>query len=327
MANSWIDSFAIVLAATVFLVGCLDFLLGKSGRKQLQSGLETFWLRLSYVKLPTLGLDEAQSFLRFLDSVFGPRLVSWRRLFSVALFVVVLIVFAYLTFEASRVASGKPLRWPFIAPHWETGFPGQVVPAMISISITRMIVSGCVRLVGRVQFSTLAFLVACALAGYISTVFTFALGYIFGPIQDMVVSAIGIGVHYITHLDDVTQGREYVFKYAFPFWWSQIKIGFALAYGATRAPFVAAYLLFSLAQENDWLVRTWYDYCIALGFGGIRILFAIAFIGSWIFLPPVKWISSLIMLRLAESERGALTAVATGLALLAKLLQEYLKAS
>ena len=71
----------------------------------------------------------------------------------------------------------------------------------------------------------------------------------------------------------------------------------------------------------------WYDFFIALGVGGIRIIFAVVFLASWIFLQPLRWISSLILLRLAEAERGALTAVAAGVAVLAKLIQQWIKSS
>jgi len=262
-----------------------------------------------------------------LDAIFGRRLLSIHRAVATTLFVAALICIAYVVFEATRAATGKTFRWPFIKPHWETGFPWQVLPAMISISVTRLIVDGSIRVFGKFKWGTLAFLVAIGLAGYMSAAFAMLVAFAFEPILLAILSAVATAFHYITHFDEVGIEGQYQLFHFLPLLWARIMIGVSLAFVAIRDPFLAWWFFFGLAQHNDeGLVRAWYDFCISTGVGGIRVLFAVAFIGSWAFLPPLKWITSLIVLRLAEAERGALTAVGAALAVFAKLIQEYAKA-
>ena len=237
MSKSWFDTFAIVLAGLVVAIACLDFLLGKAGRRKLQARLETFWLKLSYVKLPTLGLNEAQSFVLFLDVGFGQRLFSWHRFLSTALYVSTVICAAYITFESVRVASGQEFRWPFTEIHWNTGFPAQVLPGMISISVTRLMVNGCIRVVGQSRWSTLVFLLAIGVAAYVSILFSFVIGIALEPIAEAIVTLALTVLHYITHLDEVrSPDEQYPFTFYLPYWWGEIKLGFIVAYHAVKSP-------------------------------------------------------------------------------------------
>jgi hypothetical protein len=53
----------------------------------------------------------------------------------------------------------------------------------------------------------------------------------------------------------------------------------------------------------------------------IRIIFAVIFVGSWIFLRPLLWFTSLLLQRFAEAEKGALAVFATALAGIVKIIQ------
>jgi hypothetical protein len=101
-------------------------------------------------------------------------------------------------------------------------------------------------------------------------------------------------------------------------------IGVSLSEVALSYPLASWEMFLGLALHND-MVREWYDFFVAMGIGGIRILFAVVFLASWLLLAPLKWTTSLILLRLAEAERGALTVVGTAVAVLAKLIQELVK--
>ena len=324
MTKSWLDLLTVALCAAVLFIAVFDFFLGKAGRLKLQSRLESLWLRFSYVRWPSLGATEAVAFLSWIDRVFGARFLSWRRLISSTLFVVVLICIAYVVYEGVRVIAGKPLRWPFLPPHWETGFPVQVLPAMASISLTRFMVTGCVRLLAFLRGGTVLFVLAVGVAGYLSSAAAFAIAFCFDALVFAAQFLLAAVYHYIVTFGDASGVSN--FAQTFPLLWSRIMIGLSLAWVAIHDPLGAWWTLVSITQHNDHgLVRAWYDFCISTGFGGLRLGFAVAFIGTWLCLAPLKWVTSTVLLRLAEAERGALTALAAGIALLTKLIQEYLK--
>jgi hypothetical protein len=72
----------VLLLAAVVLFAVADFLIGKTGRKQVQLKSEDWWLALQYVNIGTLGIEEARFFDRILKRLLGSRLFSWRRLFG-----------------------------------------------------------------------------------------------------------------------------------------------------------------------------------------------------------------------------------------------------
>ncbi len=322
-----IDAFTIVLGAIVLVLSAIDFLLGKQGRKELQSRIETYWLKLSYIKLPALGINEATGFVRFIDIVFGSRLFSVHRVISTSAFVALMICLGYFVIEGARIATGHTLRWPFVGVHWATGFPVQVLPAMVSISISRGIVAGSIRLFGRMKWGTLPLLVAVGTAGYLSVIIPITVSFGFVPAEYMVRDIVDYALTYVTKIDEAnsTEERQSVFYFA-PLAYAYTMIGVSLSKVALLHPYSAFQMFMGLAFHND-MVRGLYDFFIAMGVGGIRIVFAVAFFGSWVFLTPLQWISSLLLLRLSEADRGALTIVATGLALLAKIVQEITRAA
>lgn len=323
MKDGWLDLVSISLVGAVVVLACVDFLLGKQGRRSLQLALETLWLRLSYIRWPTLGTAEAEAFIRWFDRAFGPRLFSIRRLVVTTLCVAALVTLAYVVYEGVRLVAGKEVRWPFVAPHWATGFPVQVLPAMVSISITRLLVVSSLYVVKQVGGGTPLFLLAIGSAGYLSSALSLAVAFSFEPILWAIDLSTQAAVDYI--LDKPTDYDHAYFRW-FPLFWSKAMIGISLTKLAITHPILAFSSFHSLAQHNDvGLVRVWYDFAVSLGIGGIRIAFAAAFIGSWLFLRPLRWLTSLVVLRLAEAERGALTILGAGLAVLAKLIHEYMK--
>lgn len=326
MNKGWLDAFALVLAALVVGIACIDFLLGKRGRKRLQLGVENAWLQLSYVRLPTLGLSEAQAFVRLLDKIFGPRLFSVHRFVATLLLVSVLMCAAYAVYEAARILDGKEFRWPFQSEHWDTGFPSQVLPGMLSISITRTLVSATTRLVGQSRWSTPAFLIAIGVAGYASLVCSITIGLTMEVAHQFISLTIATPLHIVTHMDEIPDpSQRYALEVLPPIWWGMIKHAMQGSYLAITHPFAVWEIFMSVALGNDSMIRAYYDMFVAGAFGGIRVLFAVVFIGSWLLLPPLKWLSSLLLLRLGEAERGSLTAISAGVALLAKLIQEFVK--
>lgn len=308
-----------------------DFLLGKSGRKRLQSQLEDYWLHLSEIRLPTLGLAEATASLRFIDYVFGPKLLSLHRLLSTAVAVGLMICVGYMAIELGRMLIGKPLRWPFEEPHWNTAFPDQVIPAALSISITRFLLAQSIKLAGHGKWSTLWFLVATSVVGAFSFFAALAIGMAMPMYLTMGSYVVSDGIRAVVDADVVGTSSR---------WWESLvallnavlavtNLILVLAYVNTVHVFGWFYLVFleqAMSSDDASQFPIWYSIVVAMGFGLIRLLFAFTFVGSWVLMPPLKWFTLLILLRLAETEKGALTALSIGMALVAKLVQQVAKA-
>jgi hypothetical protein len=80
---SWENALATVAACGV--VGAfIDFYIGKPGQQRVRSWLETWWLRLSYVRWVNFGREEALLAVQVIDRLFGRRLFSVRRITAVA---------------------------------------------------------------------------------------------------------------------------------------------------------------------------------------------------------------------------------------------------
>jgi len=86
-------------------------------------------------------------------------------------------------------------------------------------------------------------------------------------------------------------------------------------------------VIFKSAIEDTFgpSTRQWYDFVVVLGFSTMRVMFAAIFVSSWLVMPPLKWLSSLLLLRLIETEKGVLTALGATLAFVAKLVQQIMK--
>jgi hypothetical protein len=322
MSKSSLDGFGIALLILVVALAVIDFLMGKPGRQKLQSILESWWLKLSYIRLPTLGLSEAQSFVEFIDRVFGRRLLSRHRLVSTAVLVTILVSIAYLILETSQVTSGPP-RWPFAAEYMR--WPFQVILAMVSISITRALVTTCLRAVKGYRWGTPIFLFAIGLAGYLSAAIVTTMAMSLFPLESLITGYFAEALRLVTH-SDVAKFYQppSTTQFFLPLLSWMAMTGVRVSRPALYDPVGAWDFFINFALDLN-MVGPWYDFFIALGVGAIRILFAVVFLASWMFLPPLKWISSLILLRLAEAERGALTVIAAGGAVLAKLIQELIK--
>ncbi len=148
----WATVYQIIAAGTFTMLGVfIDFMMSDKEKQRLRDWLGDIWLKLSYVKFPTVGRSEAEAAIHILDSVAGARLISWRRLmFSIGL-VIAAAIWAHLyalTRTGSPVvelddgiidpeADYKPLQvlWLFV----EYGLPTAEVA--LGISLTRWLAS------------------------------------------------------------------------------------------------------------------------------------------------------------------------------------------
>jgi hypothetical protein len=81
-SGSWASALATV-AACGGVGAFIDFYIGKAGQRRVKGWLETWWLRLSYVRWGNFGREEALFAVRVMDRLFGKRLFSAQRLICV----------------------------------------------------------------------------------------------------------------------------------------------------------------------------------------------------------------------------------------------------
>jgi hypothetical protein len=63
----------------------IDFYIGKPGQRRVRGWLETWWIRLSYVRWGNFGRQEALFAVEVIDWLFGRRLLSARRIIAVTI--------------------------------------------------------------------------------------------------------------------------------------------------------------------------------------------------------------------------------------------------
>jgi hypothetical protein len=144
--------------------GLIDLAMWQAEKEKLKGRLEDWWLRFTDVKWSNFGRVEAELAIQILDRWAGPRLWSWKR-WRFATVITGAVYLSVLLWTLARVAwrfeIWKVVEWsdllavPLIAL---TGVPWIVLFA-VSLSLTRLIAAGAARL--------------CR--GVLSSIFTFAL--------------------------------------------------------------------------------------------------------------------------------------------------------
>lgn len=96
MELDWPEQALATVAASGGVGAFIDFWLGKAGERRVRDWMETWWLRLSFVRLGSFGREEAFVAIAVMDRIFGRRLLSLRRLLATCITVgaAVLSIFA-----------------------------------------------------------------------------------------------------------------------------------------------------------------------------------------------------------------------------------------
>jgi hypothetical protein len=323
----WFDPLAVWLLAFVMVVLLAEFLLGKAGKKWIQERFEHWWLILQYTRWKSLGYVEADFCLRLINKVFGTKLLSLRRLVSCLIFCSMGICVFYLLVEILRLMNGYEIRWPFIGIHFETGFPVTVIPVMISVSITAFMVEKSILIFKNMKYSIFYFITAILVFGILSYTLSSLVAFILMMPGSALYGWIIISIENAYHAEDFSswlsmQGannRNLLYrctelpilylKYAFE--------GENVIYIITRPYHVLHFAAFSIRSGTlGYQYEEWQSIFAAL----LRLAIAAAFITSWVVVRPGHALLSLVVLRFAEAEKGVLTAIAAGLALMAKFL-------
>lgn len=367
---SWLDPLTLWLVIIVFIIYAIEFLIGKQGQKVIRNQIEDFWCRLEDIKWVRLGFKEAKSFLSFFDRVFGARLLSWKRLFSCTILCGISIVLFYSLVETLRYYYGLNWRPPFTSFHYYTGFPFQIFPMMLYISITRYFTESSIRWFEFKKFGTVKFILfliffniasymlvlsglSTALGrifmwftvspilvdqtsyddlfekaswilswgGFLNTlintihikivaIYDWVLGTKYSEQLDAVLTSLVYPDAHLTAMEMINQGVLGIIKYAAQI--QKFDITICDIDNLERCVKLDAYPFIAMGFYTSFM-----DYVRFF----IRLIFAIIFIGSWIFLRPLRWFISLLLLRLAESKKGVLSLIAVLLAGLVELIQ------
>lgn len=133
-----VENVLTTIAACTGAGAFVDFYIGKDGQKHVKDRLETWWYRLSDIPIRAVGREEALNALRVIDYLFGPKLFSWKRLRSAAIFKAVSLSIYPLPFAAIAMIGGHRI------------IPGLLTVVLViydvlvigvSISLTRSIIS------------------------------------------------------------------------------------------------------------------------------------------------------------------------------------------
>jgi hypothetical protein len=92
MAGTWQGALASI-AAFGFVGALIDFFLSKSDQRRLKGWLETWWIKLSYVRWGNFGREEALFAVQMMDRGFGRKIYSIRRILSLIVIIVTAIIF------------------------------------------------------------------------------------------------------------------------------------------------------------------------------------------------------------------------------------------
>jgi hypothetical protein len=318
------DSLAVVLLAFVGLFTVIDFLLGKSGRKKLQTMLEDWWLKLQYINYSDMGIKEAQFCTRILDCMFGYRLLSLKRIAGSLAFYTISIIACYIFIEWSRFTSGKGLELPFVGPNWDTGFPYQLPSIILSVYTTQALLRIQIKY-SRGKFSTIVALFLLPMSFCISPfIFILCGDTVLVTLVMIFQDVLGIGQH------PAWEGEPFWYLSVYPFR-LEVLSKFFLAHPREAVLDVllrpTEFSHGTLAQLANYriLVEGYADTYISFVQSVtrlIRLLIFAFFILSWLLVRPGLPLVSLIIYRLSEAERGPLILLAAALAGLTKIIQE-----
>ena len=86
-ATAWLSTIAACAGVGAFI----DFWLGKKGTAVVNSALETFWYKMSYVNFSNIARSEIRFTFNIMLCLFGKRLLSWKRIF-ICIFVPIILI-------------------------------------------------------------------------------------------------------------------------------------------------------------------------------------------------------------------------------------------
>jgi hypothetical protein len=314
---------ALTIVAAFGVVGAfIDFYIGKRGQQRVQDWLETWWLRLSYVRWGSFGREEALFAVQVMDRLFGRRLVSIHRLIVVAVTTLIVSVLIRALFLTGHVVLSKHdyslLIWLMIA----------MISLSMSLSITRFSAKAIaillthapyLNVIGTAILAIFQYVLFC----YLTPLITYFHYLIYGMID-----------HLWTDYSDGFSSISYTFKTLtnLAIWKLIITVDFLPQYrNVTLLPTIQISHIRSLLMVHRleipagvFLLRL--SDVLALIPILVRFSILAIFVGSF-FLQTAQRPIMTLWARIIESDKPVFTLLFGGTAALAKAIQEIIKIS
>jgi hypothetical protein len=269
--------------------GLVDLAMYKSEKVKLKALLEDWWLRFVDVKWSNFGRAEAELAVQILDRRAGARLWSWKRWrFSI---VVTLVVFAFaMTWTVVRVTIGNGVLYnPFVIGSGVVSDPGAIdlaylllppslVALALSLSATRFIAVRAARLCKGRLASVMVF---AALLGLHVLLFLYWSALVFA-LEVLLIRLVYAAVAGTLAIDPNSVGfREIVFEL----------VDADTVPQSLGAPWPRSWrYLFSLDSVGQPLDQIRFSFKTAMDIvaNGLRIVFALVFLSSFVFRPLLQ---------------------------------------
>lgn len=295
----------------------IDFLLSKKEGKKLKEWLATWWIRFDDVKWHNFGRVEAEYAIKLLDRYADANLWSWRRwrfvLGASAAAYLFAIAWSAVRFFWTQSDRGAELlrgvmfvlqmNVEWFAPRWLAIIVLIVMTFAISLSVTRLIAVVAGRLSRNVASTILAFSLLLLFHLFLLVVWnSFAMDAVLRAVQVLIDQVFGgtfdmaaYGEFLRRTLRLASRGYDVVGSWSVLF---STTPHFAYSLGVQEMVF------YSFKAVVDIIAN------------GIRIGFALIFLGSFVFRPLIQRPISRIWVGIVDSEKPVFTLILAGIGVL-----------
>ena len=305
----------------------VDFYIGKSGQKRVKDWLEIWWYRLSDIPVRAVGQEEALNALRVIDYLFGPKLFSWKRLRSAAIFKLISLCIYPGIFLVDSILVGIDLSTPFLLIIIYLSAL-DVVNICLSMSVSRMIIRAAMYSMRGNRYLNIALIVVFICAQILTILY----------LSKVVIYVTAFGMTMVvTILDDpsvLDQGVIAYLRVIFSVLIDNLQLFVSdlnpmdqivgLLDSLTSNPFAI-----NPSFQNDtsffqslWVITSLKINPLLINSG--RLLLALAFFGSYILVPAWPRILTLYA-RIIESDKPVFTVVGAGIGGFASAISALLK--
>jgi hypothetical protein len=314
MTVDWLEGVLTTVAACGGAGAFFDFWLGRAGDRRVRAWMETWWLRMSYVRIGNFGREEARFAIAVMNRIFGPRLWSRRRLISTscvgatAMFVGIAVPLILGLLRHDAIALDRPFN--FIEVPLELAF------FAISVSLTQLAARGVAAVLTQkptvnfilfVFFAGLQYVLLCLWVPMTSLLSNIAIGCIrhvvLGP-----YSPLPPGTRSVPLLEEIKSIFTGVIK------------------PISEMDVLVNSIVF-LRPVGYVLIRSYgVGYFLAVLPNVLRLTITLSFMVSYL-LKPLQTPLLTLMARIVESDKPIFTLLFTGIAALAKGIEaiaEYL---
>jgi hypothetical protein len=300
--------------------GFIDFLIGRVGQKRARGFLETWWIKFDDVRWNNFGRKEALFAVHLLDFWCGRRFFSLRRWVSIYVFFPISIIFGHVVamFQSTR-GFNLPL---IITPPAFVTAPLSAIGLAVSLSLTRLIaviVAGlCTD--GKLRNFTL-FTMFLIFTYFLLALWLPVIHFFKFLLPTQIIASI-----YVTYSLSAAIASSESFMSV-----TVMKTGFYLVSPQSIAlEFLDALNLHSILPTFRERLFDFYAMNFAQILAGyvaylVRLIMALAFVGSFIVRPILMKPISLIWRRIVESDKPLFTLTLGGVAALVELVGGLLK--